>query len=314
MKVRKLLALELLLSPLTMVSLKWLRFLRKRGAKAVLSNWLMEKIGVLPILDHYFEPYVSSKNLSADLQSVRSLPFINLNIDKQKELLESFSYQTELTEIPQKASSILEYGYQNDSFDTLDGSLYYSIIRKFKPQHIVEIGCGNSTKIALKAINQNRSEGASCDFTCIEPYENPYLEKLQINLIRKKVEDVDLNFFKNLNASSILFIDSSHVIRPQGDVLFEILQILPSLPKGVIVHIHDIFTPRDYPSKWILKDKRMWDEQYILEAFLMYNESFEIIATANHLSYEMPELLKQKFPMFDGKSGQGASIYLMKTK
>lgn len=312
MKLRKLLILEVLMLPFTTVSILWMKYIRKRGAKAKLSNWLMEHLGVLPIINHYFEPFISKKHLSSRLDSLRNLPMIHLNMDKQKDLLHSFTFQDELKEIPLKASSILEYGYLNDSFDTLDGSLYYSIIRKFKPKQIVEIGCGNSTKIALKAITQNKLEGSNCEFTCIEPYENPYLAKLDINLIRKKVEDIDLDFFKKLEENSILFIDSTHVIRPQGDVLFEFLELLPALPKGVIIHIHDIFTPRNYPKKWILEDKRLWDEQYLLEAFLMYNNAFEVIATANHLSYEQPELLKEKFPMYDGKEGQGASLYLRK--
>jgi len=74
-----------------------------------------------------------------------------------------------------------------------------------------------------------------------------------------------------------LFIDSSHIIRPQGDVLFEYLEILPILNAGVFVHIHDIFTPKDYLSEWILDGKVFWNEQYLLEAFLSFNTCFKIM-------------------------------------
>ena len=73
----------------------------------------------------------------------------------------------------------------------------------------------------------------------------------------------------------ILFIGSSHVIRPQGDVLFEYLELLPTLKRGVIVHVHDIFSPRDYPQSWLLDEVRLWNEQYLLEAFLTDNEHWK---------------------------------------
>ena len=80
----------------------------------------------------------------------------------------------------------------------------------------------------------------------------PWLKDIGVELIRKKVENIDLDFFQKLEENDILFIDSSHIIRPQGDVLYEFLEILPSLKKGVYIHIHDIFTPRDYPNHWLM--------------------------------------------------------------
>ncbi|MFX5574690.1 hypothetical protein ABTD77_19820, partial [Acinetobacter baumannii] len=74
-----------------------------------------------------------------------------------------------------------------------------------------------------------------------------------------------------------------HVIRPENDVLFEYLEILPTLAKDVIIHIHDIFTPRHYRKEWLVDEIRLWNEQYLLEAFLYFNESFEILFTLNHL-------------------------------
>ena len=87
-----------------------------------------------------------------------------------------------------------------------------------------------------------------------------------MKLRRQVVEAVEKSVFQQLEADDLLFIDSSHVIRPQGDVLCEFLEILPTLKKGVIVHLHDVFTPRDYPKAWVVDRVRMWNEQYLMEA------------------------------------------------
>lgn len=94
-----------------------------------------------------------------------------------------------------------------------------------------------------------------------------WLEEVGVSVVRKKVEEVELSFFSRLQGNDILFIDSSHIICPQGDVLFEYLELLPSLNKGVIVHVHDIFSPKNYLKQWLQDEIWFWNEQYLLEAF-----------------------------------------------
>jgi len=109
----------------------------------------------------------------------------------------------------------------------------------------------------------------------------PWLKDIGVELIREKVENIELDFFQQLEENDILFIDSSHIIRAQGDVLYEFLEILPSLKIGVFIHIHDIFKPRDYPNHWLLDKHLLWNEQYLLEAFLSNNSDFKIIGSLN---------------------------------
>ena len=104
-------------------------------------------------------------------------------------------------------------------------------------------------------------------------------------VIRQPVETVDKTIFTCLESNDILFIDSSHIIRPQGDVLCEYLQILPVLQPGVLVHVHDIFTPKDYLDEWLREQGLFWNEQYLLEAFLSGNTDYEIIAALNFLKH-----------------------------
>ncbi len=115
--------------------------------------------------------------------------------------------------------------------------------------------------------------------------------------------------FRSLAAGDILFIDSSHVIRPRGDVVFEYLEILPALDVGVIVHIHDIFLPRDYPAEWIVDEVRFWNEQYLLEAFLTLNSDWKVIGALNFLRHHHYQELKAKCPFLTDDREPG-SFYI----
>lgn len=243
----------------------------------------------------------------------RRLPAVNLNIDKQLELLSSFHYSEELKLIPLEKTSDLSYYYNNGSFEPGDSEYLYNMIRTFKPRKIIEIGSGNSTLMSLNAINKNKIDDDiySCEMICVEPYEQTWLEKLGIKIIRKKVEELDLSFFQQLDKNDILFIDSSHVIRPDGDVLYEYNEIIPSLKSGVIIHIHDIFTPRHYPDKWMFDDVRLWNEQYLLEAFLSNNNSVDVMGSLNYLKHNYYKEMSEKCPMMD-ESREPGSFWLRK--
>ncbi len=165
-------------------------------------------------------------------------------------------------------------------------------------------------QIAIKK-NKKLDPKYNCKHICIEPYEMPWLEKIGVSVIREKVENIELSFFKSLEEEDILFIDSSHIIRPQGDVLFEYFEILPILNKGVIVHIHDIFSPRNYLKEWLFEDYRFWNEQYLLEAFLYYNNDWRIIGAVNYLKHNFYKQLASKCPKLTTEREPG-SFYIVK--
>lgn len=154
--------------------------------------------------------------------------------------------------------------------------------------------------MAKRAIEKNKLDDPSytCRFICIEPYEQPWLETIGVEVVRQVVEKVDMQMFDMLGVNDILFIDSSHIIRPQGDVVKEYLEIIPNLKPGVLVHVHDIFTPRDYLEKWIVDDVRLWNEQYMLEALISENAKVKIVVAANYLAHNWPEQLAEKCPVF----------------
>lgn len=308
--------LDVLALPAVYASAKLLRFIRANGLhKMRLSKRALMKVGVLPVTDHYYEPLFSPAHLRMPLQRERFLPGIDLNIEEQLGILDMYDFGAELSEIPVKGTNPWEFAYENGVFEAGDAEYWYCLIRMFKPGRIVEIGSGKSTLMAIRAISQNKRDDPSysCEHICIEPFESPYLEKYGITVIRKNVEQVGLSVFTELKRNDILFIDSSHIIRPQGDVLFEYLEVLPILNSGVIVHVHDIFTPRDYPERWLIDEMKLWNEQYLLEAFLTNNREFRVIAALNYLKHNHFAALSGKCPVLKMKpDSEPGSFYLIK--
>jgi predicted O-methyltransferase YrrM len=294
-------------SPLTFVSAIWLKFIKSKVIDGgSLSDKILMKVGMLPVIEHYYEPMINpKKHLKRSLQLDRELPGINLNVAEQLKMISIFNFQEELVKFPFDKQNENEYYYNNGWFSTGDSEFLYSIVRHIKPKRFYEIGSGLSTLMVRNAVQKNVTENSEykCQHICIEPFECNWLEQLEgIEIIRNKVEDVDKSFFSQLQSGDILFIDSSHIIRPQGDVLFEYLEILPELNKGVIVHIHDIFTPKDYLEEWIYRHS-LWNEQYILEAFLTDNSKWEIIGALNYLAHNHKDELIGKFPIFAMNTG-----------
>jgi len=280
--------LDFCLAPTLTMAARPMRFVRRYALPEMPRAYgALSKAGVFPILDHYYEPLFNTRDLR-NLDEPRSLPSIDLNLNAQVELLKSFD------DIAGLDSGTDGFG-PNPNFWSGDAELWFYVIRHFKPRRIYEIGSGYSTRMAVRAVNHNRKLDSDyvCDHVCIEPYEMPWLEATGVQVVRQRVEDLNLLMFEELKENDILFIDSSHIIRPQGDVLREYLQIIPRLAKGAIVHVHDIFTPRDYTTSFY-NVPRFWNEQYLLEAFLAYNKSWEVLLAANMLKHECFDLLKSK--------------------
>lgn len=185
-----------------------------------------------------------------------------------------------------------EYGY-------IEAQALHAIIRYFKPKNIIEVGSGVSTYCNLAALKINWEEtGIDSSLSCIEPYPSNSLKKLSgVELLINKVQDVPLKFFNKLTENDLLFIDSSHTVKPGGDVNYIILEILPRLRKGVIVHFHDIYFPYDY-QRDVLQTFYHWAETSLLRAFLIYNEKAGIIFCMSHLHYERQDALLEHFPEY----------------
>jgi predicted O-methyltransferase YrrM len=313
--IRKVLPLaDIVLAPALYPAAHLMKAIRKTGIRRMpFCRRALLRVGVFPIRNHYHEPLFDSRILSRPLDQDRVLPGIDWNVAEQLRLLESFCFSEELKDVPSSKADELTFYINNGAFESGDAEYLYNLIRLKRPSRIFEIGSGNSTLIAIKAINRNREElsGYKCKYMCIEPYGMPWLEKAGVNVVREHVENVNKEIFSELENNDILFIDSSHIIRPQGDVLFEYLELLPSLKAGVIVHIHDIFSPKDYLKEWVMDQVRLWNEQYLLEAFLTSNRDWKILGALNYLRHNHYEELQAKCP-FLTRDREPGSFYIQK--
>jgi len=309
--------IDLLCVPFIVISALVLKIYRRIGSlRLKLSTRALKLIGVFPIRDHYYEPLFNDKHLTKDLCERRELPGVILKESEQIEFLENLTYQSEFSEFVESESSKNgEHSFRlsNSMFGPADSEFLYNFIRHTKPNRVIEVGCGTSTKIIHRACELNEQEtGKMTSHICIEPYEESWLEQFpKIELIREKIENIDIQLFKDLNENDFLFIDSSHMIRPQGDVLHEYLTIIPSLNKGVYIHVHDIFTPHDYLDRWIKESVIFWNEQYLLEALLTDSSSLKVVAALNLLSRKYVNDFTKVCPHFDNSREPG-SFYMKK--
>jgi len=283
---------DVLLAPLVLLGSVVLYVVRRsslerRAWKMPVSRAIFRWVGVFPVIRHYYEPFP----LMPQSHARRRLNGIDLNVDGQLAFLKTLKGVEELAAFPLHKTSDLGFHHINYSYQFVDADFLYLVIRTMKPRRIIEIGSGYSTLMMLEATRVNTAENMPCAITCIEPFEYPMLERSGATIVRSMVEDVEPTLFDTLERNDILFIDSSHIIRPGGDVLAEYLSILPGLKPGVLVHVHDIFTPLDYPAYVRSDHVLLWNEQYLLEAFLTLNRAFSVIGALNYLQKHHPNEL-----------------------
>lgn len=283
--------------------------------------WQRLGLHVTPV--HFYYPIPNTNDLKDDLWSKNS-EIINLSISDKKQLniLSIFKakFKKEYDNLPLDKTSVdHQYYVNNNSFESGDAEVLYSMIRNFKPNKIIEIGSGYSTYLSAQAIEKNRSENKNyeCELIAIEPYPNKILKRGFPGLSRlltTKIEDIPLSLFSELKENDILFIDSSHVLKIGGDVKYEYLELIPRLNKNVIIHVHDIFLPAEYPKKWIMDDKHFWTEQYLLQAFLTFNESFEVLWGGQYMHLKFPNELEDAFKLYKKEERSPCSFWIKKIK
>lgn len=217
---------------------------------------------------HFYSPVNSREDIERALNSDADIPGVELREADQvalfNELVPLFG------DVPERRFK------PNGMFGGADASVYQAIVRRFKPRRVVEVGAGFSTARLLDTAEAFLPE---LQITCIEPYPDRLLALLEPNdrveLIAAPVQDVPISTLVALESSDILFIDSTHVAKAGSDVVWLLLRVLPRLQKGVLVHIHDVFWPFEYPGEW-LRAGRSWNEDYFLHAFLCHNDAWSI--------------------------------------
>lgn len=263
----------------------------------------------------FYNPFPDPSEVDAEkLKLKRPLPGIDLNVPGSLELLKKLSrFSGEVAEFTASRTGVLKFW--DRTYPPADYGTLYAMLREIKPRRFIEVGCGYSSRASTAALKRNASEGHPCQCTFIEPYPPPYFTELQLpgEFIKQKVQQIPLARFQELEDGDVLFIDTSHVIKVQNDVEYELLQILPSLKPGVFVHIHDIFTPYDYPAEWMIGDGTNLggnNEQYALECLLSGGKTWEVILPVYLLWRDHPEVFKA---LVDSEHRAGA-FWIRKSK
>jgi hypothetical protein len=193
------------------------------------------------------------------------------------------------------------YYYANPNFPLADALALMAVMVAKRPRRFVEIGSGFSTCAATDIAETEL--GGEVNMTFIDPHPELAITLLGAesrhceSVIRKRVQDVPLRLFQDLQRGDILFIDSSHVAKTGSDVLDYLFRILPSLTAGVVVHIHDIFFPFEYPDAWIAGENRSWNEAYLLRAFLQENRRYQVLFLTDWFYKCRRELVAAAMPL-----------------
>jgi predicted O-methyltransferase YrrM len=260
-------------------------------------EWEARGLHVTPV--HYYQPVPDTRALPEDLWERRSpMTGVDLQVGEQPRWLERIAtHREEYDALPAgPTGDPLQFHFGNQAFGPVDAEVLYGLVRVLRPRRVVEVGSGWSTRLIAQALRANAAEDPShsCRFVTIDPTPDPVLGALA-EVIPAGVQDADRALFAGLDRNDVLFIDSSHVAAIGSDVVLEILELLPSLRSGVIVHFHDIFLPAEYPRAWVMDHHRFWNEQYLLQAFLAYNAAFEVMLANSWLHLAHPEVLRRIF-------------------
>lgn len=272
-------------------------YVKKPYFNKYFSLWEEHGFHLTPV--YFSQPIPDTRTLTGDLWDKKpEVVGIDWNETVQARFLRNIfpAYRDVYNHFPMEPTDCpYEFHLKNGSFEGTDAMVLYCMVRHFRPNLIIEIGSGFSTRVSAKAALQN----GNTRLISIEPYPDSVVAEGfpgLTTLIQNNVQEMGLEFFAQLNAGDMLFIDSTHVVKVGGDVNFLLLEVLPRLKPGVLVHLHDIFLPQESPKRWMLEDHLFYTEQYLLQAFLTYNSEFEILFANNYMGLKYPEEMKGMFP------------------
>jgi hypothetical protein len=267
---------------------------------------------------HFYSPIADVDLIRANAPRIFSatgdLPGITIDFESFRKRFAEFQEVVTRLDLPETETPRRRYFFQNPAFSYGDAVTYSWILSKTRPAQVIEVGSGYSSCLLLDLRDLLNLSEMKISF--IEPYPELLLRLLRdenpsyCRIIAKSVQEIDTSVFEALEADDILFIDSTHVSKIDSDVNHHLFRILPCLRSGVLIHFHDIFYPFEYPQEWIFEENRSWNENYILRAFLMYNQEYEIIFFNSAFESIAGEAERESCPTFFKNSG--GSIWLRK--
>ncbi len=290
--------------------------------KTFFDLWQEAGYHVTPV--HFYEPIPDTRGLPSALwENPSEMAGVRFEDEIHLGLLHAFrsAFQHEYNSLRlDPSTNPLEFFLNNGFISPGDAEILYCMVRHFRPKRIIEIGSGYSTLLMLQALRFNQTERPEIvpRLTCLDPYPRPFIRGIQdsapdvVRFIAVPMESVGWDTFEELEENDILFIDSSHVVRIGSDVVRNILEVIPRLKPGVLVHLHDIFLPEEYPEIWVKQMKRFWCEQYLLQAFLAFNKEFRILWPGAYMRLHFPHETEEAIPNFRANRNWMGSFWIQR--
>jgi hypothetical protein len=259
------------------------------------------RIGLDVVPKTFYSPIPDLKALPAGVWERRSeLRGIHFDLDEQVAWIEEHlgAAMREFTAPEQPTGRPDEYTLANDSYGRVGADVLYGVVRGLRPRRIVELGSGQSTLIMAAAAARNAQEGIATELRTYDPFPSvarhglPGLAALE----PMRAQDVPFDVFAGLEDGDVLFVDTTHAVKVDSDVNRIVLDVLPALAPGVIVHVHDIFLPYEYPRVFAEKSGLHWAEQYLLQAYLSGNSGYEILAALYALCRDRADAMARLAP------------------
>ena len=268
-------------------------------------------------MGHYHSPVVDPSTVADYLKrenalTLEDLKGVSVDVPAMRALWRKHLDFTRAHRFSETANGSERFRYGDGPFPEGDAMSLQLMIAEHRPKRVIEIGSGFSTACMLDAFERLGLEGV--EVTCVEPYPERLQSLLRptdrVELIQKPVQEVEGALIDKLQPDDMLFIDSTHVMKTGSDVHYEFFHLLPRVKPGVVVHVHDVGFPFEYPDKWVFEFNYSWNEAYALRAFLMYNDAFAITYW-NSLLYREPDVREEA----ELKSGNpGSSIWLRRAR
>jgi hypothetical protein len=265
---------------------------------------LADRLGYDMVYRNYYSPIPQSAELSPETwlrpSSMRGVPLSST--DQLRHLDQLAPYLAEFRSLLDGGGGGNGSGFYlgNGSFGPVDADVLHATIRFFMPRRVIELGSGASTFVSARACFANGRDGNPTELVSIDPFPPSFIPRDLEGLSELRTApatSVPVRDFEDLRANDLLFIDTTHTVKVGSEVNHLVLEVLPRLGPGVIVHFHDIFLPWEYPREWIERRGYYWAEQYLLHAFLSQNSSWEVLFASHFLWRESrPELERRIDP------------------
>ena len=261
--------------------------------------------GLVVLPKHYYVPIADIVRLARDVRWAKRSNMRGIDFSGQAQRLKATVKPFEAEYRGNTVFRDATNRHFGPGFGYIEAQCLHGVLRSLKPKRIIEVGSGVSTHCALAALKRN----GFGDITCIEPFPSSYIKGANVHLVESQVQDLDPSVFDELENGDFLFIDSTHAVKPAGDVVYLYSEGLPRLKPGVLVHIHDIFFPYLY-QRDLLQTFYQWSESAILAALLTNNSKLRMHFSLSMLHYDEPNVLSDVFPEYNraedesGLSGQ----------